>query len=208
MSSIDQGKKKLTLSLPSKHKILSKLDKQDESKNLDIIQNTPKKVCTYDLVLTDNEYRKNMFHNIYPYINYDLVPKEKNVFIPVYSLEKMHMQNEMFRLKSARKSFYNNYNKKYKKYESELNTFADKACIRASSEYKTNEEIKRREDINSKKLWLNSKDFQSVFPINKEDAILKFNYQQNDYEKSNPMLHQYRDLNKNNWIDGNFKFKY
>lgn len=208
MSSIDQGKKKLTLSLPLKNVLNSKLDKQDENSSLDIIQKSPKKVCTYDLVLTDNEYRKNMFHNIYPYINYDLVPKEKNVFIPVYSLEKMHMQNEMFRLKSAHKSFYNNYNKKYKKFESELNTFADKACIRASSEYKTNDEIKRREEINSKKLWLNKKDFQSVFPLNKEEAILKFNYQQNDYEKSNPMLHQFRDLNKTNWIDGNFKFKY
>lgn len=43
----------------------------------------------YDSVLTSTEYRKSMFHNLYPYVNYDLMPQMKEAFIPTFTYNKI-----------------------------------------------------------------------------------------------------------------------
>lgn len=210
LSTIDHGKKKLTLSFEPKNK-----PSKENVKKEQVIEPY---VCEYDKVLTDKEYRKNMFHNLYPYINYELIPKGKDVHIPGYSIEKIHLQREVHKIDTNRQVFYNNYNKNFRCFEKELNSFADKCFVRSSSEYITKEELKRKEDLQSKKKWVATKDFQRAFSAYTRERIEsndKVEDENDDYgdstiptETSNSNSHKFREINKTKWIGSNFNFKY
>jgi hypothetical protein len=99
-----------------------------------------------------------------------------------------------------------NFIKKYKKYDKDLNTYADNPTIRRSSEYLTLEQIKRREFIKSKKLWVSSFDFKRYFnkygfshsDIKKKEKIKKEKYTPDKYIEPTRLC--CREIDKNKWI--------
>lgn len=170
----------------------------------DLITNN-KEECEYDSVLTNKEYRKFMFHNLYPYINYDLVPKEKEPFILEKTIEKLRSQRSITRLNQTKKKCYNNYKSKFKQFENELDTFAVKAQIRCSSDYIPSEVIKRKNDMEDKKKWVCDNDFRKVFPVNHDNEPWK-NVSHEIIDSITD--YNFRDIDKQKWLASNFKFKY
>ena len=69
------------------------------------------------------------------------------------------------------------------------------------------EELLRKEDLQKKKQWISQKQFKSYF--GKQTTNNKHHYIQN-YVSADPsdppMLHRFRETNKEQWIQGNFKF--
>ena len=105
--------------------------------------------------------------------------------------------NQERRLKS-------NFLKKYKKYDKDLNTYADNPSIRCSSAYLTQDQIKRREFINSKKLWISSVDFRRYFGKKSENERIKENNKDEKYISDKyiepAQANIYRIIDKTKWI--------
>lgn len=159
----------------------------------------------YDDILTNQDYRRSIFHSLYPYLDYDLVPKEKEPFIPIKSVEKYHKQREVIRLNLSKKQFYNNYDKNFKKYEKDLDSYGDTNYVKSEGEYITKTEQDRREDNEKRKKWVCKKDFCRIFPTKKYEILSSGN--------SDPLSipinqHKFREEDKSKWIANGFKFKY
>ena len=246
MSSIDFGKKKLTCKIinnKNSNKLKNNINNTNNNNNINNniscknLDNYPyENTCTYDKVLTNAEYKKQLFHNFYPYVDYELLPKERDVFIPVLSLDKVHTtrKNEIIKVKPNYKfKFYSNFNDKFKKYEKDLDSFGDKALISASSEYVSNEKQRRLDHIKSKSKWISNRDFRSTFNCkgalnkcndNKDNSKIKLDanneYNRIDYNNllkinmktenkyTSILDHRFRDVNKDKWIGKSFRFKY
>ena len=102
-----------------------------------------------------------------------------------------------------------NFNKKYKKYDKELNTFRDKPSIRCSSDYITEDEARRREFIESKKQWMIPEDFHRVFGKRTNQLREKAEKDKNSPKEYIPNIYQtfvlgyqFRpsDKNKSKWM--------
>jgi hypothetical protein len=97
-----------------------------------------------------------------------------------------------------------NFNKKFKKYDKELNTFRDKPSIRCSSEYITEDEARRRELMESKKHWMIPEDFHRVFGKRTNQLREKAEKDKNSPKEYIPNIYethvlgyQFRDTDKN-----------
>ena len=105
------------------------------------------------------------------------------------------------------KRIKSNFNRKFKKYDKELNTFRDKPSIRCSSAYITEQEQKRKDDIESKKFWMCPEDFKRVFgkrTLNKKDKEEQNRsnqlYPKSDVYTSSVLGYQFRELDKSKWV--------
>ena len=102
------------------------------------------------------------------------------------------------------KRIKSNFNKNFKKYDKELNTYADTPSIRCSSAYITEDQAYHRELIESKKKWVCSEDFRRVFGINTENERLKEDMKNNRVEEDiyiEPYcLDRFRKTDKSKWI--------
>ena len=98
----------------------------------------------------------------------------------------------------------NNFNKKYKQYEKDLNNFASKPYIRCSSPYSNEEERKRREFLETKNKWSSNIDFKKVF--GKNSTNLKMLPSGIGGSSSPKSSHQFRDIDRSKWVNNkNFK---
>ena len=156
-------------------------------------------------IVKKNEETESVLNMLFPYVNendFKIEPfksgadlrnenRRKKENIPVIKL------NQERRIKS-------NFLKKYKKYDKDLNTYADNPSIRCSSVYATQEELKRREFIKSKKFWVSSEDFKRYFSKKAENDRIKENrknekYIRDKYKDPNN-INIYRIIDKNKWI--------
>ena len=96
------------------------------------------------------------------------------------------------------------WEKKFKKYDKELNTYADNPSIRCSSAYATEDQIRRREYIENKKYWMTNEDFKRYFGKKIENDKIKEMAMNEKYVRdkySEPMLmFNFRNTDKNKWI--------
>ena len=91
----------------------------------------------------------------------DIIKERKNN--PNLKLVKLNQEK---RIKS-------NFNKNFKKFDKELNTYADTPSIRCSSAYVTEDQAYHRELIEAKKKWVSPDDFRRVFGRNTENERIK-----------------------------------
>ena len=151
------------------------------------------------------EEPESVLNMLFPYVNendFKIEPfksgadlrnenRRKRENIPVIKI------NQERRIKS-------NFLKKYKKYDKDLNTYADNPSIRCSSAYATQEQIKRRELFKSKKFWVSEADFKRYFGKKVENDRIKErkkneNYQRDKYfEPTNANI--YRIVDKSKWV--------
>ena len=163
-----------------------------------IVSAKPKKIIK-------EEEPESVLNMLFPYVNendFKIEPfksgadlrnenRRKREQIPVIKM------NQERRIKS-------NFLKKYKKYDKDLNTYADNPSIRRSSAYLTQEQIKRREFIKSKKFWISSVDFKRYFGKKSENDRIKEKNKNEQYisdkyiepSQSNIL----RIIDKNKWI--------
>ena len=151
------------------------------------------------------EEPESVLNMLFPYVNendFKIEPfksgadirnenRKKRENVPVIKL------NQERRIKS-------NFLKKFKKYDKDLNTYADSPSIRRSSAYATQEQIRRREFLKSKKNWVSSADFKRYFgksiDTNKsKDKGKKENYISDKYTEPTQVL-LYRVVDKSKWI--------
>ena len=122
----------------------------------------------------------------------DIVRERKNN--PNLNLVKLNQEK---RIKS-------NFNKNFKKYDKELNTYADTPSIRCSSAYITADQAYQRELNESKKKWVCSEDFRRVFGRNTENERLKEEIKNSQVEEDiyiEPYcLDKFRKTDKSKWI--------
>ena len=151
------------------------------------------------------EEPESVINMLFPYVNekdFKIEPfksgadlrnenRRKRENIPVVKI------NQERRIKS-------NFLKKYKKYDKDLNTYADNPSIRRSSAYSTQEQIKRKEFLKSKKLWISSADFKRYFGKKAESDRIKENKKNENYLSDiyiEPThVNVYRIVNKKKWI--------
>ena len=137
---------------------------------------------------------------LFPYI------KEEDFQMKTFNPEKSEEKNlEVIRLNQERR-IKSNFNDKFKKYDKELNTFRDKPSIRCSSAYVTEDEKRRREFIESKKLWMCPEDFRRVFGKRTLNSNMKKETSKEDGEyipnifKEPDYEHQFREFDKTRWV--------
>ena len=102
------------------------------------------------------------------------------------------------------KRIRSNFNKYFKKYDKELNTYADTPSIRCSSAYTTEDQVYRRELIKSKQKWVVSEDFRRVFGRKTENDRIKENAINNHVETDiyiEPIrIDRFRTMDKTKWV--------
>ena len=102
------------------------------------------------------------------------------------------------------KRIRSNFNKTFKKYDKELNTYADTPSIRCSSAYITEDQAYHRELIESKKRWVCPEDFKRVFGRHTENERLKEEMKNNRVEEDiyiEPFcLDKFRKTDKSKWV--------
>ena len=101
------------------------------------------------------------------------------------------------------KRIRSNFNKTFKKYDKELNTYADTPSIRCSSAYTTEDQAYRRELIKNKQKWVVSEDFKRVFGRKTENDKIKENFINNHVEADiyiEPKIDRFRTMDKTKWV--------
>ena len=148
----------------------------------------------------NNNKTENVITMLFPYINPDDFDIKKNDDLKIEKKVEIIKLNQEKRIKS-------NFNRKFKKYDKELNTFRDKPSIRCSSAYITEQEQKRKDDIESKKYWMCPEDFKRVFgkrTLNKKDKEEQNRtnqlYPKSDVYTSSVLGYQFRELDKSKWV--------
>lgn len=118
--------------------------------------------------------------------------------------EKKYKPNLIIIRLNQERRLKSNFKKKFQKYDKELNTYADTPSIRCSSQYATEDQIYRRQFIESKKKWVSKEDFHRVFGKKTEsDRIkqLKLNYQVEPDVYVEPFQRdKFRKTDKRKWI--------
>ncbi len=134
----------------------------------------------------ENEFKLEPYKSGADLRNKDRLEIEK---IPVIKL------NQERRIKS-------NYNKKFKKYDNDLNSYFESPGIRQSSAYITLEQVRRKELLRSKKFWVSKNDFKRYFGKNSKskDKINNNNYISDKY---NDPSQSFRVVDKKKWITKN-----
>ena len=157
------------------------------------------------LNLKDEQKKKNENESVltmlFPYIKQEEFQMKS--FNPESNNDEKNL--EVIKLNQERR-IKSNFNKKFKKYDKELNTFRDKPSIRCSSAYVTEDEARRREFIESKKLWMCPEDFKRVFGkrtinsnMKKESSKEDGEYIPNVFKEPN-YEHQFREFDKTRWV--------
>ena len=118
--------------------------------------------------------------------------------------ERKNMHNLNLVKLNQEKRIKSNFNKLYKKYDKELNTYADTPSIRCSSAYITENQAYHRQLIEAKKKWVWNEDFKRVFGRNTENERLKEEMKNNRFEGDiyiEPFcLDKFRKTDKTKWI--------
>jgi len=205
--------------------ICSQLEKEDEYKKKGLLNYVPrqfkpkldfkfqksktissenKKVSKRNKLFTTKQETESVLNMLFPYVKEDHFKIEEfktgsdllreTRFKPNITIIKLNQEK---RIKS-------NFNKKFKKYDKELNTYADTPSIRCSSAYTTEDQAYRRELIQSKLKWVVPEDFRRVFGRRtandriKEDTIN--NHVENDIYIEPFRIDRFRKMDKSKWV--------
>lgn len=205
--------------------ICSQLEKEDEYKKKGLLNYVPrqfkpkldfkfqksktnlsenKKVPKRNKIFPVKQETESVLNMLFPYVKEDHFKIEEfktgsdllreTRFKPNITIIKLNQEK---RLKS-------NFNKKFKKYDKELNTYADTPSIRCSSAYTTEDQAYRRELIQSKLKWVVPEDFRRVFGRRtandriKEDTIN--NHVENDIYIEPFRIDRFRKMDKSKWV--------
>ena len=178
---------------------------QKNNSKLKKVDSSNKRTESEKSAINKNEGHESVLNMLFPYVNEndfkiepfktgaDLINenRKKRGNIPVIKI------NQEKRIKS-------NFRKKYQKYDKDLNTYADNPSIRCSSAYVTQEQIKRREFINSKKFWVTSVDFKRYFGKKTENDRIKEKKKLEQYISDKyiepTQLNIYRMTDKSKWM--------
>jgi hypothetical protein len=205
--------------------ICSQLEKEDEYKKKGLLNYVPRqfkpkldfkfqnsktissekqKVPKKNKIFPTKQETESVLNMLFPYVKEDHFKIEEfktgsdllreTRFKPNITIIKLNQEK---RIKS-------NFNKKFKKYDKELNTYADTPSIRCSSAYTTEDQVYRRELIQSKLKWVVPEDFRRVFGRRtandriKEDTIN--NHVENDIYIEPFKIDRFRKMDKSKWV--------
>ena len=204
LSDLVYNKKRILSANPFKTRHIFPSYKRSQSKTISQLshKNKPEK---YPIInkqkINEPESVLNM---LFRYVNeedFKIEPFKTGSDIRAENLKKNNIQ--IVRLNQER-TIRSNFNRKFKKYDKELNTYADNPSIRCSSAYDTEDQIRRREFIESKKYWLSKEDFKRVFGKNTEnDRIKKLNERQHmiiDKYSEPYKRFEFRKADKTKWV--------
>jgi len=143
--------------------------------------------------------RREIRKILHPTLTEGQLPKEEE------PLTNRHLKlNTMFSSQNKLKVDPKYYSR-YKEFAQMPQEDTDKPIIANSSPYITEEELRRKEYLESKKEWIAGSEFKSFF--NKASKRNDFIANYVTMTPSDPpMLHKFRCANKNEWISHNFKF--
>jgi len=197
----DEYKKKGLLNyVPRQFK--PKLDFKFQNSKTNLSEN--KKLPKKNKIFPAKQETESVLNMLFPYVKEDHFKIEEfktgsdllreTRFKPNITIIKLNQEK---RLKS-------NFNRKFKKYDKELNTYADTPSIRCSSAYTTEDQAYRRELIQSKLKWVVPEDFRRVFGRRtandriKEDTIN--NHVENDIYIEPFRIDRFRKMDKSKWV--------
>lgn len=158
-------------------------------------------------VVKPKEEESSVLHMLFPYVNEDDFKMEPFKTGADVINEIKNKKNISIIKLNQEKKIKSNFNKKFKKYDKELNTYANTPSIRTSSAYAGEDEIKRREFIESKKYWITKEDFNRFGKVNllDKDRNKKIEGMEEDIYVEPSSKYIYRKLDKKKWVcDKNF----
>ena len=201
-SRINSSKSKTANNFSSTSKVQSKVSQWGDNNNSKSNTNLNNNMNNIKAGFQQKKKNENesVLTMLFPYI------KEEDFQMKTFNPEKSEEKNlEVIRLNQERR-IKSNFNDKFKKYDKELNTFRDKPSIRCSSAYVTEDEKRRREFIESKKLWMCPEDFRRVFGKRTLNSNMKKETSKEDGEyipnifKEPDYEHQFREFDKTRWV--------
>lgn len=142
----------------------------------------------------------NVLSMLFPYIN------EDDFKIQEYEPGKSTKKNLEVVKVNLEQKIKSNFKQKFKKYDKDLNVFGDKPSIRCSSAYITQEQMKRKEMLESKKKWMCDEDFKKVFgkqtlrERDKEEKEKDEEFKIENSEYKPVCNYAYRTIDKTKWI--------
>jgi hypothetical protein len=152
------------------------------------------------------KYREtdSVLNILFPYVKEDYFKIEEFKTGSDLLKESSYKQNIAVIKLNQEKRIKSNFNKKFKKYDKELNTYADTPSIRCSSAYTTEDQAYRRELIKDKKKWVAQEDFKKVFGRKTENDRIK-EYLMNTHVEEDIYIEpyridQFRAADKTKWV--------
>ena len=205
--------------------ICSQLEKEDEYKKKGLLNYVPKHFkpnfnfkfqrtktksnsVKSDLVPQNNKTRKqeaeSVLNMLFPYVKEDHFKIEEFKTGSDLLNETKYKPNIKIIKLNQEKRIRSNFNKNFKKYDKELNTYADTPSIRCSSAYTTEDQIYRRELIKSKQKWVVQEDFRRMFGRKTENDRIKENtilsHVEEDIYIEPYKIDRFRKMDKSKWI--------
>ena len=138
---------------------------------------------------------------LHPTLEENQLPKENDGLIGTKAkLTNMFKKKKKIKIKPK---YYNRFKEFAKMPPSNLEV----PIIRNASPYINQEELYRKQYILSKKKWIAPKKFKNFFGMASSASSSNFipNYVTITPSEP-PLLHKFRDLDKDKWVDNNFKF--
>ena len=166
--------------------------------------NSLKKKKIPQKILTTKLEAESVLNMLFPYV------KEDHFKIEAFKTGSDLIRETMFRPNitivklNQEKRIKSNFNKNFKKYDKELNTYADTPSIRCSSAYTTEDQAYRRELIKSKQKWVATEDFRRVFGKKTENDRIKEDTINTHVEEDiyiEPFrIDRFRRMDKTKWV--------
>ena len=202
--------------------ICYQLEKEDEFKKKGLINYVPKqfkpnldfkfqrsktnslrqKINSIKNVSTKQE-TESVLNMLFPYVKEDHFKIETFKTGSDLIKETKYKPNISIIKLNQEKRIRSNFNKNFKKYDKELNTYADTPSIRCSSAYTTEDQAYRRELIKSKQKWVATEDFRRVFGRKTENDRIKENAMNSHVEADiyiEPRIDRFRAMDKTKWV--------
>ena len=146
---------------------------------------------------------ESVLNMLFPYVKEDHFKIESFKTGSDLINEKKYKPNITIIKLNQEKRIKSNFNKFFKKYDKELNTYADTPSIRCSSAYTTEDQAYRRELIKNKQKWVVNDDFRRFFGRKTENDRIKENLINTHVEADiylEPKTDRFRSMDKTKWV--------
>jgi hypothetical protein len=203
--------------------ICSQLEKEDEYKKKGLLNYVPKQFKPNFNFKFQRTRSNSIKRDLIPKKPISIKPEAESVLNMLFPYVKEdHFKIEEFKTGSdllreteckpnikiiklnQEKRIKSNFNKNFKKYDKELNTYADTPSIRCSSAYTTEDQVYRRELIKSKQKWVVQEDFKRMFGRKTENDRIKENtilsHMDEDIYIEPYKIDRFRKMDKSKWI--------
>ena len=163
-----------------------------------------KQILTPKNIIRTKQEPESVLNMLFPYVKEDHFKVEAFKTGTDLLREAKYKPNISIIKINQEKRIKSNFNKNFRKYDKELNTYADTPSIRCSSAYTTEDQIYRRELIKSKQKWVVPEDFRRVFGRKTENDRIKENLINNHVEEDiyiEPYkIDRFRKMDKTKWV--------